>query len=78
MVGTRQPFDIETFVTLGLGDNTFLVGSGDEAALIDPVGGGRRCLPKRGRIGLPLLGVTRSSRLQILGQSVDGSAEHHR
>jgi hydroxyacylglutathione hydrolase len=28
--------DIETFVTLGLGDNTFLVASGGEAVLIDP------------------------------------------
>lgn len=28
--------DVETFVTLGLGDNSFLVGSGDEAVLIDP------------------------------------------
>lgn len=28
--------DIKTFVTLGLGDNSFLVGSGDEAVLVDP------------------------------------------
>ena len=28
--------DIETFVTPGLGDNTFLVGRGDEAVLVDP------------------------------------------
>ncbi|HSL33850.1 MAG TPA: MBL fold metallo-hydrolase [Candidatus Limnocylindrales bacterium] len=28
--------DVETFVTLGLGDNSFLVASGDEAVLIDP------------------------------------------
>lgn len=28
--------DLETFVTLGLGDNSFLVASGDEAVLIDP------------------------------------------
>lgn len=28
--------EIQTFVTLGLGDNSFLVGSGDEAVLVDP------------------------------------------
>ena len=28
--------DVETFVTLGLGDNSFVVASGDEAVLIDP------------------------------------------
>jgi glyoxylase-like metal-dependent hydrolase (beta-lactamase superfamily II)/rhodanese-related sulfurtransferase len=28
--------DVETFVTLGLGDNSFLVASGDEAVLVDP------------------------------------------
>lgn len=28
--------DIETFVTNGLGDNSYLVGSGDEAVIVDP------------------------------------------
>jgi glyoxylase-like metal-dependent hydrolase (beta-lactamase superfamily II)/rhodanese-related sulfurtransferase len=28
--------DVETFVTLGLGDNSYLVGSGDEAVVVDP------------------------------------------
>lgn len=35
-VGQGSSMDLEVFVTPGLGDNTFLVISGDEAALVDP------------------------------------------
>lgn len=43
--------EIETFVTLGLGDNSFLVGSGDEAVLVDPQRDAWRFLSEAARRG---------------------------
>jgi glyoxylase-like metal-dependent hydrolase (beta-lactamase superfamily II)/rhodanese-related sulfurtransferase len=43
--------EIETFVTPGLGDNTFLVGQGDEAVLVDPQRDAGRFLDEAERRG---------------------------
>jgi hydroxyacylglutathione hydrolase len=45
-------FDLELFVTEGLGDNTYLLASGDEAALVDPQRDVDRFLKSAERRGL--------------------------
>lgn len=52
MAQSSQPLDVETFVTLGLGDNSFLVASGDEAVLIDPQRDAWRFVAAAGQRGL--------------------------
>ncbi|MFM8999330.1 MAG: MBL fold metallo-hydrolase [Actinomycetota bacterium] len=49
--------DYEVFVTAGLGDNTFLVASGDEAVLVDPQRDAWRFVAAAERRGLRIRGV---------------------